>query len=201
MSNTGSGPITRWAGLALGLLFVLAIARLAQLEQAGPAHSTAALPGGLPTTLYLPGPNSRTLTLPPPPAERPPAIVLIHGFLVDRSFSPERLLIMVIATLLVLPFWLAFELLVRRGTVPFSTTVGLLGRTLILVLIGVGASLQILPGVLMLVLPSLAILMVTMEIFAASAYSTSHNLALIALVDSLWLAWSVAATNPITFTF
>jgi hypothetical protein len=43
--------------------------------------------------------------------------------------------------------------------------------------------------------------MVTMEVFAASAYSTSHNLVLIALVDSMWLAWSVAATNPITFAF
>ena len=58
-----------------------------------------------------------------------------------------------------------------------------------------------LPGVMMLVLPSLVILMLTMEIFAASAYSTSRNLVLIALVDSLWLAWSVAATNPITFSF
>jgi hypothetical protein len=82
-----------------------------------------------------------------------------------------------------------------------STALGLLGRTLILVLIGVGASLQLLPGVMMLVLPSLAILMVTMEIFAASAYSTSHNVMLIALVDALWLAWSVASTNPITFMF
>lgn len=117
------------------------------------------------------------------------------------SLSPERLLLTVIATVLVLPFWLAFELLVRRGAVPLSTALGLLGRALILVLIGAGASVQMLPGVMMLVLPSLAVLMVTMEIFAASAYSTSHNLVLIALVDSLWLAWSLAATNPITFRF
>src|SRR5262245_46790789 len=86
MSHTGSGAITRWAGLALGILFVLAIARLALLEQGGPAHSTLTLPGGLPATLYSPIPLSRTFSMATaPPADRPPAIVLIHGFLVDRQ--------------------------------------------------------------------------------------------------------------------
>lgn len=117
------------------------------------------------------------------------------------SLSPERLLLLVIGSIVIFPFWLAFELLVRRGTVALSTALGLVGRILILVLIAVGTSLQMLPGVMLLILPTLVILMITMEIFAASAYSTSRNLVLVAWVDSMWLAWSVAATNPITFSF
>ncbi len=54
---------------------------------------------------------------------------------------------------------------------------------------------------MMLVLPSLALVFVMIEIFAASAYSSSHNLILIALVEASWFAWMMAATNPITFMF
>jgi hypothetical protein len=40
---------------------------------------------------------------------------------------------------------------------------------------------------------------VGLEILAASAYSTSRNLLLIALIESAWVALLLAATNPITF--
>jgi hypothetical protein len=55
--------------------------------------------------------------------------------------------------------------------------------------------------VVMLILPSLALVFVLMEIFAASAYSTSRNLVLITLVEAAWFAWIMAATSPITFMF
>ncbi len=115
------------------------------------------------------------------------------------SLSPERLIVMVVGTLLLLPFWMGFELLVRRGSVPRSTALALVGRASILVLIAVGVGLHMVPPAMMLVLPSLTILMLMVEIFAASAYSTSRNLALIALVEAAWLSWSIAATNPVTF--
>ncbi|WP_304830209.1 hypothetical protein [Candidatus Binatus sp.] len=44
---------------------------------------------------------------------------------------------------------------------------------------------------------SLGAIFVMLEIFAASVYSASANLALIALVESAWLAWIFASWMPI----
>jgi len=57
----------------------------------------------------------------------------------------------------------------------------------------------VLPGVLMLILPNLVLIYVTVEILAVSAYSSSRNLMLIAMVESMWCAWTITATAPITF--
>jgi hypothetical protein len=59
----------------------------------------------------------------------------------------------------------------------------------------------VLPSVLMLLLPSLALLFVMIEVFSASAYSTSRNLVLITLVEAAWFSWIIAAVSPITFMF
>lgn len=119
----------------------------------------------------------------------------------NLALTPERLVAAVIATVLLLPFWLAFELMLRRGSVVMSTVVAALGRVLILVLIWAGVMLRVVPFVVILILPILAIIFITFEIFAASAYATSRNLVLIAIVESVWFAWTIAATNPITFMF
>jgi dienelactone hydrolase len=121
--------------------------------------------------------------------------VILHNV----ALTPERLIVMAMAAALTFPFWMGFELLVRRGGLAVSTVGGSLGRIAILVLMGVAASLDVLPFVLLLVLPILAIAFVMLEIFAASAYSTSRNLTLIAAFETLWFAWMLAATNPITF--
>jgi hypothetical protein len=123
--------------------------------------------------------------------------VTLHTF----ALTPERAMVMAIAAVLTLPFWMGFELLVRRGSVVISTVWGSLGRIAILALTAVGASLNVLPFVLLLVLPVLALGFATLEIFAASAYSTSRNLTLIAVFETLWFAWILAAVNPITFMF
>ena len=117
------------------------------------------------------------------------------------SLSPERLMVMAMATVLLFPFWMSFEWLVRRGGLAISTVQASLGRILILVLMGVGAALNVLPFVLILILPILAIAFAMIEIFAASAYSASRNLTLIAVFETLWFAWMISATSPITFMF
>ncbi|MGB9380884.1 alpha/beta hydrolase [Candidatus Binatus sp.] len=127
--------------------------------------------------------------------------VAMSPMLHHLSLSPERLMVMAMATVLMFPFWMGFEWLVRRGGTAMSTVWASLGRVLILVLMAVGASLNVLPGVLMLILPILAIAFVMIEIFSASAYSTSRNLTLIAVVEALWFAWLIAAASPITFMF
>jgi hypothetical protein len=102
---------------------------------------------------------------------------------------------------MILPFWFGFELLVRRGGLAISTVQAVVGRIVIVLLMALGVVVHVLPFVLMLVLPSIALLFVTLEIFAASAYSASRNLAVIAIVESAWFVWIIAATSPITFMF
>jgi dienelactone hydrolase len=117
------------------------------------------------------------------------------------SLTPERVMVMAMGAVLMFPFWMGFELIVRRGGLAGSTTWASLGRILILVLTAVGVSMHVLPFVLMLILPILGITMVMIEIFSASVYSASRNLVLIAVVETLWFAWMIAASSPITFMF
>jgi hypothetical protein len=65
----------------------------------------------------------------------------------------------------------------------------------------VGVSLEMLPFFLMLILPIIALNFVMIEIFSAAAYSASRNLTLIAIFETLWFAWLIAASSPITFMF
>jgi hypothetical protein len=115
------------------------------------------------------------------------------------ALTPERLIFTVVGTLLLLPFWLSFEFMLRRGDLVVSTIRATVGRALIIAMLVVGIFLQVLPGVLLLILPNLVRIYVTVEILAASAYSSSRNLMLIALLESMWFAWTIAATAPITF--
>jgi dienelactone hydrolase len=114
------------------------------------------------------------------------------------ALTPERLIFTVVGTLLLLPFWLGFEFMLRRGGLVVSTIRATIGRALIIVMLVIGIFLQVLPGVLMLILPNLVLIYVTVEILAVSAYSSSRNLMLIALLESMWLAWTIAAIAPIT---
>ena len=115
------------------------------------------------------------------------------------AFTPERLLAGILAATMVLPFWLGFEFLVRRGTVVISTVLGSLGRAIILILLFGGVVVGVFPHFLFLIIPIVGLHFIALEILAASAYSTSRNLFLIALMESAWFAWLLAATNPITF--
>jgi hypothetical protein len=117
------------------------------------------------------------------------------------SLSPERLVVMALAAVMIFPFWMGFELLVRRGGPVSSTAWAVLGRALILILMVVGVSVHLLPFVLILILPIIGIALLLIEIFSAAAYSASRNLTLIAIFETLWFAWMIAAASPITFMF
>ena len=78
--------VTRWVSIVSGValaVFLLAAAKLGSLERGAPHHADLVLEGGLPVTLYLPGDGSG-FREPAPLAERPPALVLAHGFGGDR---------------------------------------------------------------------------------------------------------------------
>jgi len=127
--------------------------------------------------------------------------VAMSPLLHQLSLSPERVMVMAMGAVLMFPFWIGFELLVRRGGLAMSTMWASLGRILILVMMVVGVTLNVLPGVLMLILPIIVVAFVMIEIFSASAYSTSRNLLVIATFETLWWAWMLAASSPITFKF
>ncbi len=127
--------------------------------------------------------------------------VAMSPLLHHLSLSAERLTAMAMGAVLMFPFWIGFELLVRRGGLAMSTMWASLGRILILVMMVVGITLNVLPGVLMLILPIIVFAFVMIEIFSASAYSMSRNLVLIATFETLWWAWMLAASSPITFKF
>ena len=131
------------------------------------------------------------------------AIVVISGAydvaLHRAALTPERLLVTCAGALLLLPFFVAFELMLRRGTVALATTLGSLGRLVILTAITVGLGLGAIPFVVGLVLPLLFIQFAMFEIFAASVYSVSGNLLLIAVVEATWFAHTAALAWPITF--
>ena len=69
-------------------VFLGAAVWLARLDRAGPPHADLELAGGVPATLFLPGAagavDRRAFLDPPPRGERPPAVVLMHGFAGDR---------------------------------------------------------------------------------------------------------------------
>src|SRR5262245_841837 len=69
-------------------VFLLATAWLGRTEREGPARGDLLRAGDVPATLYLPdagrGPGAAAFLDPPPREQRPPAIVLMHGFAGDR---------------------------------------------------------------------------------------------------------------------
>src|SRR6266481_3247299 len=77
--------ISRIIAIALAVLFLLTVARLTRLENGGPPHAFVMLSGQEPATMYMPGPGNPFYTqFPKPVTERPPGVVLIHGFSGDR---------------------------------------------------------------------------------------------------------------------
>ncbi|MGI9589842.1 MAG: alpha/beta hydrolase [Myxococcota bacterium] len=78
-------PVSLVSSAAL-VCFLAACIALVKLERSGPAHTDVWLEGGVPATLFLPGERRGRQAFfdPPPEAERPAAVVLMHGFAGDR---------------------------------------------------------------------------------------------------------------------
>ena len=112
--------------------------------------------------------------------------------------TPERLIATAIAPVLLIPFFLGFEALVRRGGMVTSTVRGIVGRAITLALLWAGVVLGVIPPVVALILPSLAIQFILFEIFTGCVYGKSGNIVPAVLVESAWLGWAIALTMPIT---
>jgi dienelactone hydrolase len=111
--------------------------------------------------------------------------------------TPERAVYWVVATLLALPFFAAFEALLRRGRPGVAAGWGVLGRLVLLVVLLLGLGMHALPSVIALVLPLLVLQYAILEIFAAGAYARARNTAVIAVVDATITGWIAVMLTPI----
>jgi dienelactone hydrolase len=117
------------------------------------------------------------------------------------ALTPERLVMTALATLMLLPFFYSFELIVRRGHGWQPVTLGLIGRAIIIALLVLAVRVNAMPIVLGLMIGLFVIQFLLYELFADAAYYASGNLALIAIVESAWMAWLLCAIMPIMFEF
>jgi dienelactone hydrolase len=122
-----------------------------------------------------------------------PAGVITHATVPNF----ERLVYWAILTAALVPFFAAFEAIVRRGNTWAALGLGLLGRLLLLAVLQIGLGIGALPGVLGLVVPLLAVQYIVLEIFAAGAWSKGRNAAVIAIAESIVIAWVSVMFSPI----
>lgn len=122
-----------------------------------------------------------------------PAAMVLHRI----TLTPERLVVFALTTLCFLPLAMAFNLLLRRGSVLSASVFAVTGRILILLVFVVGIELGMLAGVIRFMLPALAAIALVFELMAAGLYARSRNLLAIALIDAAWIALVTAAIFPI----
>jgi dienelactone hydrolase len=74
-------------GVVLVLAALVLLLRLGAQERGGPAHDEISLGDGIPATLYLPeeAEDDGGLPAPRPEGERPPVVVMGHGYSADRA--------------------------------------------------------------------------------------------------------------------
>jgi pimeloyl-ACP methyl ester carboxylesterase len=111
--------------------------------------------------------------------------------------TPQRAIYWVVTSLVALPFFAAFEALLRRGRPGRAAGWGVLGRVLLLVVIYLGLGVHALPSVIALVVPLLVLQFAMLEIFAAGAYARARNTAVIAIVDATLVGWVAVTLTPI----
>ncbi len=111
--------------------------------------------------------------------------------------TPARFVLWVIVAAMALPFFAAFEALVRRGGTWAAIGWGLLGRAVLLLVLVAGLGAGVLPPVIGLVVPLLVGQYLLLEVFAATCYARGRNPALIAVTESVVIAWIVVTLTPI----
>ncbi len=128
------------------------------------------------------------------------AVLTPLGVVLHRlTLTPERALVAVLTGLAMLPFFIAVELLLRRGSTLAATLVSVAGRVLILLAIMLGIATGLLPGFLAFLVPVGAIVFVLAELLAFAIYAVSRNRVVIALLQAGWLAWLQSAGMAIHF--
>jgi hypothetical protein len=112
--------------------------------------------------------------------------------------TTERLLYLVVFTVLALVFFLPFEALVRRGGTWAAVGFGVLGRALLVITLFLGVAAHALPSVILIVAPLFILQYVLLEVFSGAIFAACRRAPLIAVVDSIFVAWLVTTLTPIS---
>lgn len=112
--------------------------------------------------------------------------------------TPERALAALLGTLVLVPFFAAFELLLRRGSPLASLAWAVAGRGVLVGVLVLGVRLAWLPSVVGLLVGLVAALFVLVELVAVGFAARSRNGMVLAWLAAGWLAWLVAVTLPLT---
>jgi len=110
--------------------------------------------------------------------------------------TPERAVAAVVLAALLLPFFLAFETLLRRGSPAAAAALGVAGKLLVAALIAGGAFAEVVPFVVILLLAPLLGVLLLAEIPATALYARSGNLLASAALQAASLAWTLAVLTP-----
>lgn len=236
---------------AAGLVVATALVAVwsSVLQRGGPAHESLSIGDGIPATLYLPGADGGPVPYPRPEGERPPVVVLAHGYGGDQAVMSPMARSFAEAGYAVVTFdfrghgsntdrfagelaedvsavvdWAEASPLVdgpRLAVVGHSMGAGAVldfatqddrplavvpvsgGRVLhdavvpsdVLLVAGLAAGL--LPAVVGLVLPLLVGLYLVLEVFAATCYARSRSPGLVAVTESIVIAWLAVTLTPI----
>ena len=119
--------------------------------------------------------------------------VVLHSL----GLTPERGVLALGMALLVFPFQLVFHDLLRRGGTVGAALASLAGRLVVVLTLLLAVWAEILSGVVLLMLPVLVALFLLFEIVSSSIYARSRNHVVVALIESVWLAWIFAAVLPV----
>lgn len=112
--------------------------------------------------------------------------------------TPERFVYWIVVTAMALPFFAAFESLVRRGSAWRALGWAVVGRLVLLVFLVAGLAAGVLPPVLGLVIPLLVGQYVMLELFAGPCFARGRNTAVIAVTESVVVAWFVVTFTPVS---
>jgi len=113
--------------------------------------------------------------------------------------APHRVLSALLMTVLTLPFFVGFELLLRshgaRGL--GGLWVPAAGRVLTLIVLMLGAMLELLPGFIMIIAGFLLVWFLLFEVFAYRLCRVAPNPWLTGLFTAAWSSWTTVAAFPL----
>ena len=128
------------------------------------------------------------------------AFVVVFGALAlvghTIGLTPERAWAALLGFFVLVPAVLAPQLVLRRGAVVRANAMAAAGRVLAIVAVFAATTLGVLPPVVMLMLPVLALLQLVIEIFAASHHAAGGHRVAAALCEAAILSWVLAAVLP-----
>jgi len=126
-------------------------------------------------------------------------VILAPAGLVFHRLVPtiDRFGLWILLAALALPFFAAFEAMLRRGSARRAALLGGVGRVILLLALVVGVGFGVLSPVIALVIPLLVLQYVFLEVFSATCFSSGRDAAVIAVADAVFIAWIAVMLSPV----